>query len=118
MNESLDLRTQTVRTLETDLRSLKNQRRPSDRVEPKQLRKGDSIEVIEFKYVGRGNRSWTEKVPHPEKKSIDLDAVLKSVLAEGGFTNGEVEVDFNEEKNRGTIYTERYRPVGSFRIIQ
>ena len=76
------------------------------------------MKIIEFKYVGRGDRSWTEKVASSEEEGIDLDAIWRSAHEKGGLADCEMEIDFNEEKNRGTIYVETFRPVGSFRVLE
>jgi hypothetical protein len=110
--------TTAVRAQKTVLNDSENQNRLRTRAESKRLRRDDSLEVIEFKYVGSQDRSWNEKILHPQKGNIDLDAVLKSVLEKGGLATPAVEVDYNEEKNRGVIYAEISRPVGSFRVIE
>lgn len=68
--------------------------------------------LVTFTGVGRGKRSWCERLSQTPTESILERLVRKS----GALISGCIECVFDEDLEYGTVIVGGYRPVGSFRV--
>lgn len=66
-------------------------------------------ELIEFKEVGRGKVSWSEKI-----NNLSHASIKRAIVKKGCVLSRDLDFTYDEEKNEGSIFA-GFRSIGTFK---
>lgn len=67
---------------------------------------------VKFIEVGRNRQSWTATM-----KTVTMNAIVRQVKQHASILSREIEVNFDQETRKGTLWVGGFRKVGDFEVL-